>query len=53
MLYIHLVVIFGVGELCCGAENKPIKYFGAINALWATICAYLYAMWSLWQIVGK
>ncbi len=53
VVYVHLAVIFAVGELCCGAENKPVKYFGAINALWTTIYAYLYAMWSLWQMAGK
>lgn len=53
MIYVHLMVIFAVGVLCCNADNKPVKYFGAVNVLWTTIYAYLYAMWSLWQMVGK
>lgn len=53
VVYVHLAVIFGIGVMCCSAERKPVKYFGAVNALWTSIYAYLYAVWSLWQVASK
>ena len=50
VLYLHLCVILSVGVLFCNIENVWAKAFGILNAVFALIYAYGYAIYNLWQV---
>lgn len=53
IIYASLYVIFQVG-IGCIKDDTPlpmtIQIFGALNALFAIITAYIYALYNLYQI---
>lgn len=54
LIYAHLLVIFLVSRELLGVDDHiVIKAFGAINLIWVTVFAYMYAMWSLWQMFSN
>lgn len=50
LIYVHLAVILSVGVLFCNMERIWAKAFGVFNAVFATVYAYGYAIYSLWQV---
>lgn len=50
LIYLHLAVILSVGVLFCNMEMTSAKVFGVLNAVFAIIYAYGYAIYSLWQV---
>lgn len=53
LIYLHLAVLFFVGALFCNFESKWLKTFGVLNAVFATVYAYGYAIYSLWKVCAR
>lgn len=52
LIYAHLLVIFLVSREFLNAEGHlALRAFGAVSLIWVLAFAYMYAMWSLWQIL--
>lgn len=50
LIYAHLAVVFLVGTFFLNLGNVWLKAFGVLNATFALIYAYGYAVYNLWQV---
>lgn len=50
LIYLHLAVLFFVGALLCNFKSKVATTLGVLNATFAVVYAYGYAIYSLWQV---
>lgn len=53
LIYLHLAVLFFVGALLCNFESKVATTLGVLNATFAVVCAYGYAIYNLWAVMTK
>ena len=53
LIYLHLAVIFFVGALLCNFKSKVATTLGVLNATFALIYAYGYAIYHLWAVMTK
>lgn len=53
LIYVHLAVLFLVGALLCNFKSKVATTLGVLNATFAVVCAYGYAVYNLWMVMTK